>query len=102
VSSYETTLSFSSSWCLRWILRASRALWGKSMVRRLAFLGSLNTREPGLSPSLRILWSWRFTRRVPASRSISDHFKPIASPILRSHVRERMYKHSNLSLLAAS
>jgi hypothetical protein len=30
----------SSSWCLRCILRASRVLWGESMVRRLAFFGS--------------------------------------------------------------
>jgi len=25
---------------LRWVLRASRALWGRSIARRLAFLGS--------------------------------------------------------------
>jgi hypothetical protein len=47
-------------------------------VRRLAFFGSENTNPP---PS-RILCSWRLTRRVFPSRSISDHFNPNASPIL--------------------
>jgi len=38
---YELALrSFSSSCLLRWVLRASRAFWGRSIVRRLAFLGS--------------------------------------------------------------
>jgi hypothetical protein len=48
-SSYELALSISSSWCLRWLLRASSALWGKSIVRRLAFFGSEKTSLPGLS-----------------------------------------------------
>ena len=67
------------------------------MVRLEGFLGSLKTSPP---PSL-IRCNWRCTRRVPASRSISDHFKPKASPILRPHVSDRTYKHSNLSHLAA-
>ncbi len=68
------------------------------MVRREAFLGSLNTSPP---PSL-TRCNWRCTRRVLASKSISDHFKPNDSPILRPHIRDRTYKHSNLSPLAAS
>ena len=68
------------------------------MVRLDAFFGSPNTSPP---PS-RTRCSWRFTRRVWASRSISDHFNPNASPILKPTVRERTYSVSNLSPLAAA
>ena len=44
-------------------------------MRLEAFFGSLNMRVPDLSPSRLMRCICRFTRRVPASRSMSDHFK---------------------------
>jgi hypothetical protein len=59
-----------SSWPLRWLLRAS-SLPQRQVSRAVAFFGSENTRVPSLSPSLRSLWSWRFTRRVPVCQDLS-------------------------------
>ena len=51
-SSYEPPApSFSSSWRLRWRLRAASALCGRSTVRLEAFLGSEKTSLPGLPAS---------------------------------------------------
>lgn len=50
-------------------------------MRRLAFFGSENSSVPGLSSSRRIRYSCRDARNVPASRFMSDHRKPNASPI---------------------
>ena len=36
----EPAARFSSSWRLRWLLRALTAHWGSPTVRRLAFLGN--------------------------------------------------------------
>ena len=68
------------------------------MVRLLAFFGSLNTSPP---PS-RTRCSWRFPRRVFASKSMFDQRSPNASPILKPTVREMTCNASNLSPLAAA
>ena len=88
--------SFSSSWRLRWRLRAVSALSGRSTVRLEAFLGSEKTSLPGLpaSSSRRILCSWRLTRRLPPARSTSDHLSPRASPIRSPAARDRTYRAS--------
>jgi hypothetical protein len=67
-------------------------------VRLDAFFGSPNTSPP---PS-RIRCSWRLTRRVFPSKSMSDQRSPKASPILKPTVRERTYNASYLSPLAAA